>query len=205
LNRQFDLRWRLTLRDIEVIVVDDGSKDRTPDIVSNIGDRAWSSCDYVRAAARRDREMSESRVRRPLMLRSLDSDDLIKAWKLSAAVTTLDRHPEAGFAFARFRANRRRWKAYHGVCLGELSRVQRARQPSPSGTPRYLMPQAELARGLLYENFIGTSGVVLRKHLLTKIGPFDDSLTYSEDRDLCFDSAMTAARCIRTASVIRIE
>ena len=49
-----------------------------------------------------------------------------------------------------------------------------------------LLPKAELARGLLYENFISTSGVVLRRHLLTEIGPFNESLVYAEDLDLWF-------------------
>ena len=49
-----------------------------------------------------------------------------------------------------------------------------------------LILQREFARGLLYENFIGTSGVVLRKNVLDRIGTFDESLSYSEDRDLWF-------------------
>ena len=39
---------------------------------------------------------------------------------------------------------------------------------------------------MVYENFIGTSGVVLRKELLSIVGAFDESLRYSEDRYLWF-------------------
>jgi hypothetical protein len=47
-----------------------------------------------------------------------------------------------------------------------------------------LIPRSELERGLLSANFIGTSGVVLRKNVLSEIGAFDESLRYCEDRDL---------------------
>jgi len=173
------------LRDIEVIVVDDGSKDRTPDIVSNIGDpRVVLVRLRASGGPSRPRNVGIARAKAPYVA-FLDSDDLIKAWKLSAAVTTLDRHPEAGFAFADFERIDADGRLITASAL-ESYPVFSALVSVPVGDAWYLMPQAELARGLLYENFIGTSGVVLRKHLLTKIGPFDDSLTYSEDRDLWF-------------------
>ena len=49
-----------------------------------------------------------------------------------------------------------------------------------------VIPQRSLARALVCENFIGTSGVVLRKALLSEVGAFDESLNHSEDRDLWF-------------------
>jgi len=55
-----------------------------------------------------------------------------------------------------------------------------------SGDGWRLIRQPDFARGLLYENFIGTSGVVLRKSVLDRIGTFDEKLSYSEDRDLWF-------------------
>jgi hypothetical protein len=60
--------------------------------------------------------------------------------------------------------------------------VLRALDRSPSAG--FAFGNVELACGLLYENFIGTSGVVLRKQLLTEIDPFDESTAYAEDRDL---------------------
>jgi glycosyltransferase involved in cell wall biosynthesis len=173
------------LRDIEVIVVDDGSTDRTPQIVDAIGDPRVA---VVRlrpsGGPSRPRNVGIARAKAPYVA-FLDSDDLMKTWKLSAAVTALDRHPQAGFAFADFE----RIDADGTVITPSAM----------AGYPVFgtlgcvaiedgwcVLPQAQLARGLLYENFIGTSGVVLRKHLLTEIGPFDDSLVYSEDRDLWF-------------------
>jgi hypothetical protein len=50
-------------------------------------------------------------------------------------------------------------------------------------------PQEELARGPLHKNFIGRSGVVLRKQLLTEIGPFHNSTVCCRNLDLWFGLA----------------
>lgn len=173
------------LRDIEVIVVDDGSEDRTSHIVSDIGDpRVVLVRLQPSGGPSRPRNVGIARARAPYVA-FLDSDDLIKPWKLSAAVAALDRHPEAGFLFADFERIDANGKVVAPDAIAGYP-VFSTLTSVPVGDGWSFMPQAELARGLLYENFIGTSGVVLRKHLLTEIGPFDDSLTYSEDRDLWF-------------------
>ena len=173
------------LRDIEVIVVDDGSEDRTSHIVSDIGDpRVVLVRLQPSGGPSRPRNVGIARARAPYVA-FLDSDDLIKPWKLSAAVSALDRHPEAGFAFADFERIDADGRVITPSALVGYP-VFGTLTSAAVGDSWYLMPQADLARGLLYENFIGTSGVVLRKHLLTEIGPFDDSIAYSEDRDLWF-------------------
>jgi hypothetical protein len=64
--------------------------------------------------------------------------------------------------------------------------VFRGLKSEPAGGDWRLIPQAALARGLLYENFIGTSGVVIRKDLAVALGGFDETLANSNDRDLWF-------------------
>lgn len=173
------------LHEIEVIVVDDGSKDRTPEIVANTGDPRVVIV-RLRPSGRpsRPRNVGIARARAPYVA-FLDADDLIKPDKLSATAAALDRHPEAGFAFADFEridADGRVIERSAGADYPAFRQLTKV----PLGQTWYLVPQTALARGLLYENFIGTSGVVLRKNLLTDIGPFDDTIVYSEDRDLWF-------------------
>jgi glycosyltransferase involved in cell wall biosynthesis len=173
------------LDEIEVVVVDDGSKDRSLEIVTSIADPRVVIV-RLRPSGRpsRPRNVGIARARAPYVA-FLDADDLIKPDKLSATVAALDRHPEAGFAFADFeRIDAVGEVIAPSVIVGYP--VFSTLASVPVGDGWYLIPQAELARGLLYENFIGTSGVVLRKQLLTEIGPFDDSIVYSEDRDLWF-------------------
>jgi glycosyltransferase involved in cell wall biosynthesis len=173
------------LDEIEVVVVDDGSKDRSLQAIASIGDSRVVIV-RLRQTGRpsRPRNVGIARARAPYVA-FLDADDLIKPDKLSAAAAVLDQHPEAGFAFADFE----RIDATGRVIEPSASAGYPAfRQLTkvPLGQSWYLVPQTALARGLLYENFIGTSGVVLRKNLLTDIGPFDDTIVYSEDRDLWF-------------------
>ena len=67
--------------------------------------------------------------------------------------------------------------------------------------------EASLAHALVSENFIGTSGVVLRKAVLAHVGSFDESLHYSEDRDLWFRLAhhCDALFCNRAGHSYRVR
>jgi glycosyltransferase involved in cell wall biosynthesis len=173
------------LREIEVVVVDDGSKDRSLEIVANIGDPRVVTV-RLRPSGRpsRPRNVGIARARAPYVA-FLDADDLIKPDKLSAAVAAMDRHPEAGFAFADFERIDADGRVMDPAASADYP-VFRQLTKVALGQAWYLVPQTALAHGLLYENFVGTSGVVLRKNLFIDIGPFDDTIVYSEDRDLWF-------------------
>jgi glycosyltransferase involved in cell wall biosynthesis len=173
------------LRELEVIVVDNGSTDRSATIVANIEDlRVVTVRLRPSGSPARPRNVGIARARAPYVA-FLDPDNLIKPNKLSAAVSALERHPEVGFAFANFECIDERGTVLRQSAFADFPKF-RALTSVPVGDDWHLIPQAELARGLLYENFIGTSGVVLRKQLLTEIGPFDESTAHAEDRDLWF-------------------
>lgn len=173
------------LTDIEVLVVDDGSKDRSLEIVAGIGDPRVVIV-RLRPSGRpsRPRNVGIARARAPYVA-FLDADDLVKPTKLSAAVAALDAHPGAGFAFADFERIDAHGTSIEASAIAGYPAFRKIVTES-LGQNWYLISQAVLARALLFENFVGTSGVVLRKNLLTEIGPFDDTIVYSEDRDLWF-------------------
>ncbi len=171
------------LHDIEVIVVDDGSTDQSVAIVAGIGDpRVVTVRLRASGGPSRPRNVGIARARAPYIA-FLDADDLIKKDKLSVAVSMLDSHPSVGFAFADFEDIDQSGTVIRASAIPAFPRF-RALQTVPVGDDWYIVPQALLARALLYENFIGTSGVVLRRHLLTEIGPFNETTIYSEDLDL---------------------
>lgn len=173
------------LQEIEVLVVDDGSSDRSLEIIRSIED---SRVVPVRLTASggpsRPRNVGIAQARAPYVA-LLDADDLMKPDKLSSAWSALERHPQAGLAFADFERIDDAGRLLEASTLNDYA-VFRALPSEPAGGDWLLIRQGEFARGLLFENFIGTSGVVLRKSLLTQVGTFDETLTFSEDRDLWF-------------------
>ena len=173
------------LEQIELIAVNDGSTDRSGEILASIRDPRLITV-QLRASGgpSRPRNVGVARARSPYIA-FLDADDLMKPDKLSAAVAALDRHPEAGFSFSDFEDIDERGMLIRASAAAEFPGFRALASTSLEGGWR-LLPKEELARGLLYENFIGTSGVVLRRHLLTEIGPFNESVVYAEDLDLWF-------------------
>jgi GT2 family glycosyltransferase len=141
--------------------------------------------------ASRPRNVGIARASAPYVV-FLDPDDLIKPDKLSAAVNALDRHPEAGFAFADFEHINESGRVIRPAASADFPRFRTLTSVRVEGD-WHIGPQEELARGLLYENFIGTSGVVLRKQRLTEIGPFDKSTVCCQDLDLWFRLAHRCA------------
>lgn len=173
------------LHELEVIVVENGSTDSCAAIVANVRDsRVVTVPLRPSLGASRPRNVGIARARAPYVA-FLDPNDLIKHDKLSAAVSALDRHAEAGFAFADFEHIDKSGRVIRPSAIADFPRF-RTLTSAPVEGDWHLIPQAQLARGLLYENFIGTSGVVLRKQLLTEIGPFDESTVYFGDLDLWF-------------------
>jgi glycosyltransferase involved in cell wall biosynthesis len=173
------------LAQIELIAVNDGSTDRSAEILASIRDPRLVTVQLQASGGpSRPRNVGIARARSPYIA-FLDADDLIKPGKLSATVAALDRHPEAGFSFSDFEDIDEHGAVIRASAVAEFPGFRALARTACEGGWQ-LLPREELARGLLYENFIGTSGVVLRRHLLTEIGPFNESIVYAEDLDLWF-------------------
>lgn len=180
------------LRELEIIVVDDGSRDGSAAAVAAIDDpRVTLLRTTASGGPSRPRNTGIARARAPYIA-LLDADDLLKPHKLSAAIAALERHPQAAFAFGDFERIDAQGELLEASTLAGYPMFQSLAAVELQA-PWRLIPQAELARGLLYENFIGTSGVVMRKELLAEIGGFDETLVCSEDRDLWFRAAHRGA------------
>jgi len=87
-------------RDMEIIVVDDGSTDDTPQVLAKYGDR-------IRAIRQPNGGMNAARnagiaQARGEYLALLDSDDLWLPFKTALQVELLDRFPQTGFVFSEF-------------------------------------------------------------------------------------------------------
>jgi glycosyltransferase involved in cell wall biosynthesis len=173
------------LPEIEVIALDDGSTDRSLAIVRSIADPRLVVVPLPASGGpSRPRNLGIARARAPYVA-LLDADDLMKPDKLSMTVAAMDAHPQAGVAFGDYERIDADGRLFEESTLSGYPVFAQLQATALVGGWR-LIRQPDFALGLLHENFIGTSGVVLRKSVLDRVGAFDEALTYSEDRDLWF-------------------
>jgi glycosyltransferase involved in cell wall biosynthesis len=173
------------LLELEVIVVENGPTDCCASIVADLHDaRVVSVRLRPGRGMSRPRNVGIARARAPYVA-FLDPHDLLKPRKLSTTASALDRNPDAGFAFSDFEYIDERERVIRPSAIGHLPIFRTLASERLEGNWR-LIKQVPLARGLLYENFIGTSGVIVRRQLITDIGPFDEEAAGCADLDLWF-------------------
>lgn len=163
-----------TLSDLEIIVVDDGSRDRTREIVAAQGGPVrLIAQDNARVCAARNRGIAEARGR---FICLMDHDDWWFPDKLESQVACLEAHPEAGAAYASF-------ILWHRDGTGAF--------PGPASVDRSPWGEGEDPdfSGWIYHQFLRdcwmlTSTAMFRAEVFQRCGNFDVKLPYSEDWDL---------------------
>ena len=150
----------------EIIVVDDGGTDDTPQRLAEFGPRVL----YLRQANQGVAAARNAGIRRASgeFVAFLDSDDLWHQRKLEIQMDYLRRHPEVGIVVCH-------WDlaagtlAHCGLPLGDVSRIDVERMS---------------CERLAVRGSFGTSGVLVRKSCLDAVGPFDTTLRTAEDREM---------------------
>lgn len=174
-----------TRSDLEVVVVDDGSVDRTGDRVATLRD------DRIRLVSQQNKGLPAARNAgvaraRGRLIAFLDSDDLLLARFLEHADAALGADEGAGFAYT---------DAY--VLDDSTGRVRvrsamarnRPPEPPPDSAP-------ELLAALLVSNFVYVSAVVVAD-VLHAVGGFDERRRSSEDYELWLKIALAGYRAVR--------
>ena len=152
-----------SLENIEVIVVDDGSTDRTAEILGSFSDRRLTTLRQQNGGVSAARNAGLAAVRAPYVF-FLDADDILTHDALLRMSGTLDRMPEPVACFG------------HHIKIAEdgseLSRRSHLRWK--------LFPGDHTLRHLIAKNFI-CGAVCMRTEAARAVGGFDPALSLGED------------------------
>ena len=182
---------RQTYPHIEIIVVDDGSTDRTREVVEAFGQPVR----YVHqvnggAASARNRGLREATGE---FIALLDSDDQWFPWKLEAQVRVLDRYPDVGMVWTDMTAvdedgavlhdrylrkfyNAHAWARIEDVCecVDSLSLAWSEAPADLGGTP---ICKGDIFSQILLGNLVHTSTLLARRARLHQAGEIDVEFT----------------------------
>ncbi|MGD2098431.1 MAG: glycosyltransferase [Desulfobacterales bacterium] len=148
--------------DYELIVVDDGSDDRTPEILEAYGDKITIIGQANRGvSAARNRGIAAAAGR---LIAFLDSDDLWLPQKLSVQVNFFAENPDAVIC-----QTEERWER-NGVRVNPKK--------------RHLKFSGMIFERSLALCLVSPSAVMIKKRLFDTVGAFDEDLPACEDYDL---------------------
>jgi len=152
-----------TAGDLELIVIDDGSSDATPEILASFGDSRLRVERREGAGLTRALNRALDLARAPLVAR-LDADDVALPERLGRQRAFLDAHPEVGLLGAGARE------------------VDAAGRDVAVVTPP--AADADIRRALIRRNPFVHSTVVMRRSALEEAGGYDESIAVAQDYDL---------------------
>ncbi len=167
---------------LEVIIVDDGSTDGTPDVIASFGDRVRSRRIEPSGGPSRPRNVGIAMARGELIA-LLDSDDIMLPGHLAAAVAAFARRDGVGLLCGDCRQIDREGRIVRERGLAEYHRFRGALVPQPE-PDLWLLAAREAFHQMLWANFVMTSSVVCPLETLQRVGGFDESLPNGDDRDM---------------------
>lgn len=176
-----------TMPSLELIVFDDGSRDRSLEITQQLaaGDERMrvvtGTNGGVASARNRGLALTDRRARYVIFL---DSDDVWEPDTLEVLMGVLDDHPELVSAYGLADCIDADGRPVPGDDLDQQMRRRVAFRPGGSLTD---VPDREPTTfaGLVHHNWVVTPGIhLIRRSVLDEVGPFDVATDPADDWDL---------------------
>ena len=153
-----------TFSDLELLVIDDGSQDATPDVLAGVRDPRVRVFSRPHSGASSSRNYGISQAQGE-MISFLDADDLWTPDKLTAQLKALEANPQAAVAYS--------WTDF----IDESGRLLWPGQ--------HITANGDVYARLLISNFIENgSNPLIRIQAVLEVGGYDVSLDSFEDWDL---------------------
>ncbi|MHB9155123.1 MAG: glycosyltransferase family 2 protein [Endomicrobiales bacterium] len=174
---------RQTCRDLEILVVDDGSTDNTREVAQRYALKDPGRVRYVYQqnrgpGAARNRGIAEARGE---YLAFLDADDRWLSTKLEKQAAILDSRPDTGLVYTDLLFfDNRHWIVGH------------------ASERKYRLPRGDITLFFFFRYFMVTSSVMVRAAVTRAAGLFREDIFVGEDYDYWLRvSALTKAEVIR--------
>lgn len=167
IRRAIDSVLAQTYRNVEIIVIDDGSRDATSDIVATYECQSMKLLRLARNVGAGGAANEGLAVARGEFVAFLDADDEWLPTKLARQVAALSSNPAAVMATCGCR-----FVDADGHGFREF------------GMPPPGVDKKAVWRALLAATFIAKPCVVARTDVVRKVGPFDAELPVAEDQDM---------------------